>query len=107
MRAMLIHETGDPDVLRLEQAEISRARRRGGLDGVRAASVNPIDWKYRRGLIPKQLPALLGNDVSGTVERSRANGFAQGDAVFGIARAVATRSSRPPPLPRSRRSPRA
>ena len=36
-------------------------------------------------LRPKQLPAVLGNDVSGTVELSRAEGFAAGDEVFGIA----------------------
>jgi NADPH:quinone reductase-like Zn-dependent oxidoreductase len=52
---------------------------------VRAASVNPIDWKYRRGFMPKQLPAVLGNDVSGTVEVSRAESFAEGDEVFGFA----------------------
>jgi NADPH:quinone reductase-like Zn-dependent oxidoreductase len=30
------------------------------------------------------LPALLGNDVSGVVEVSRAPGFAEGDEVFGV-----------------------
>jgi NADPH:quinone reductase-like Zn-dependent oxidoreductase len=52
---------------------------------VHAASVNPIDWKFRRGLIPKELPAVLGSDISGTVELSRARTFAVGEEVFGLA----------------------
>ena len=85
MRVVVMHETGDPDVLRLEQAERPEPGEGEVLIRVHAASVNPIDWKYRRGLRPKQLPAVLGNDVSGTVEVSRAEGFAEGDEVFGIA----------------------
>ena len=52
---------------------------------VRAASVNPVDWKYRRGFVEKTVPVVLGNDVSGTVELSRAEEFAEGDEVFGLA----------------------
>jgi NADPH:quinone reductase-like Zn-dependent oxidoreductase len=52
---------------------------------VRAVSVNPMDWKYRRGLVDRGLPAVLGSDVSGTVEVSRADGFSKGDEVFGLA----------------------
>lgn len=85
MRAVLIHETGSPDVLRFEEAERPEPGDGEVLIRVHAASVNPIDWKYRRGFMPKQLPAVLGNDVSGTVELSRAEGFAEGDEVFGIA----------------------
>ena len=85
MRAVLIHETGDPAVLRFEQAERPEPADGEVLLEIRAASVNPIDWKYRRGLIPKQLPAVLGSDVSGTIELSRAEGFSEGDEVFGFA----------------------
>lgn len=52
---------------------------------VLAASVNPMDWRYRRGYADKPLPAVLGIDASGTVEASRAEGFAEGDEVFGLA----------------------
>jgi NADPH:quinone reductase-like Zn-dependent oxidoreductase len=45
--------------------------------------VNAIDWKYRRGVAEKPLPAVLGIDVSGTVEVSRAAGFVEGNEVFG------------------------
>ncbi len=85
MHAVLIHETGSPDVLRYEETERPEPGEGEVLIRVRAASVNPIDWKFRRGLSPKQLPAILGNDVSGTVERSRAERFAEGDEVFGFA----------------------
>jgi NADPH:quinone reductase-like Zn-dependent oxidoreductase len=85
MQAVVIHETGDPDVLRYEEAERPEPGDGEVLIKVRAAAVNPIDWKYRRGLAEKQLPAVLGNDVSGTVELSRAEGFAVGDEVFGFA----------------------
>jgi NADPH:quinone reductase-like Zn-dependent oxidoreductase len=85
MRAVLIHETGGPDVLRYEEVERPKPGAGEVLIEVRAASVNPIDWKIRRGLREKQLPALLGNDVSGVVELSHADGLAAGDEVFGIA----------------------
>jgi NADPH:quinone reductase-like Zn-dependent oxidoreductase len=84
MRAVLLSETGGPEVLRVE--ELPRPEPGDGevLIRVRAASINPIDWKYRRGISPKELPAVLGNDVSGTVELSRAADYAEGDEVFGI-----------------------
>jgi NADPH:quinone reductase-like Zn-dependent oxidoreductase len=85
MRAVLLRETGGPEVLRLEELERPEPDDGEVLIRVRAASINPIDWKYRRGLVPKDLPAVLGNDISGTVEQSRADGFAEGDDVFGFA----------------------
>jgi NADPH:quinone reductase-like Zn-dependent oxidoreductase len=85
MNAVLMRQTGDPDVLRLEQVERPQPGEGEVLIRVRAVSVNPLDWKFRRGLVPKQLPAVLGLDVSGTVEVSRADGFSAGEEVFGIA----------------------
>jgi NADPH:quinone reductase-like Zn-dependent oxidoreductase len=83
MRAVMIHETGGPDVLGLEEAERPEPGDGEVLIRVRAASVNPVDWKYRRGFVEAELPTVLGRDVSGTVEVSRADGFAEGDDVFG------------------------
>jgi len=86
MRAVLLKETGGPEVLRVEEVERPEPGDGELLIAVRAASINPIDWKQRRGLSPKELPAVLGNDISGVVEVSRADGFAEGDEVFGFAR---------------------
>ena len=85
MHAVLIHETGGPDVLRYEDLDQPEVGDGEVLIRVHAASVNPVDWKYRRGIAQKPLPAVLGNDVSGTIETSRAEGFAEGDDAFGFA----------------------
>jgi NADPH:quinone reductase-like Zn-dependent oxidoreductase len=84
MKAVVIHEAGGPDVLRLE--EIDRPEPGDGevLIRVHAASVNPMDWKFRRGLVDTSIPKVLGADVSGTVETSRTDGFSEGDQVFGM-----------------------
>jgi NADPH:quinone reductase-like Zn-dependent oxidoreductase len=81
MLAVVMHETGGADVLRLEEVERPEPGDGEVLIRVRATSVNPADWKQRRS--EPKLPAILGRDVSGTVEISRADGFAQGDDVFG------------------------
>src|SRR4051812_5281847 len=85
MHVVVIHETGDPSVLQYEETERPEPGDGEVLIRVRATSVNAIDWKYRRGVSEKKLPAVLGNDVSGTVEVSRAEGFTEGDDVFGFA----------------------
>jgi NADPH:quinone reductase-like Zn-dependent oxidoreductase len=85
MRAVVLHNTGGPEALRVEEIDAPEPGEGEVLIAVRAASVNPIDWKFRRGLIPKELPAVLGSDVSGTVVSSRAEGFGEGDEVFGMA----------------------
>jgi NADPH:quinone reductase-like Zn-dependent oxidoreductase len=85
MHAVLIRETGDPGVLSFEETRRPEPDDGEVLIRVHSASVNPIDWKQRRGMRPKQLPAVLGSDISGTVELSRAERFVEGDEVFGIA----------------------
>jgi NADPH:quinone reductase-like Zn-dependent oxidoreductase len=85
MRAVVIHETGGPEVLRVENVPTPEPEEGQVLVRVHAASVNPIDWKNRRGGRPSQLPLILGNDISGTIEVSRAGELAQGEEVFGFA----------------------
>jgi NADPH:quinone reductase-like Zn-dependent oxidoreductase len=80
-----MYETGDPDVLRLEEVPTPEPADGQVLIRVRAAAVNPIDWKYRRGLAPRELPTILGSDISGSVEVSRADDFGEGEDVFGFA----------------------
>lgn len=56
---------------------------------VRAAGVNPVDWKIRAGQLaevrPLEFPAILGSEVAGVVREvgQDAEGFAVGDEVFG------------------------
>jgi NADPH:quinone reductase-like Zn-dependent oxidoreductase len=85
MRAVVIRETGTPEVLRIEDVDRPEPTDGEVVVSVRAAAVNPVDWKQRRGLSGVELPAILGQDVSGAVEVSRAAGFAEGDDVFGMA----------------------
>jgi NADPH:quinone reductase-like Zn-dependent oxidoreductase len=85
MQAVLIRETGSPDVLHYEEADRPEPGDGEVLIRVSAVSVNPVDWKQRRGLTQTDVPAVLGRDVSGTVEVSRAEDFADGDEVFGMA----------------------
>jgi NADPH:quinone reductase-like Zn-dependent oxidoreductase len=84
MNAVVIHETGGPEVLRYEEIERPEPAAGEVLVRVAAASVNPIDWKIRQGgYQAPALPHILGRDMSGTVEVSNADDFAEGDDVFG------------------------
>ncbi|MTV18980.1 MULTISPECIES: NADP-dependent oxidoreductase [Bradyrhizobium] len=84
------HEFGGNDVLRVERLEQSGPDARQILIRVRAASVNPVDFKIRSGKYPSvkgdRLPYTLGRDVSGIVETcgAQATRFQPGDAVFGM-----------------------
>jgi NADPH:quinone reductase-like Zn-dependent oxidoreductase len=84
LKAVVIRATGDADALRIEDVQRPEPGEGEVVIRVQAASINPVDWKYRRGLVERQLPAVLGEDVSGTVEVSRADGFVPGDDVLGI-----------------------
>lgn len=85
MRAAVMRRTGDPDVLALEELPPPEPAEGEVLIRVRAVAINPIEWKFRRGLIPKELPAVLGTDISGAIEVSRAPGLEVGEDVFGMA----------------------
>jgi NADPH:quinone reductase-like Zn-dependent oxidoreductase len=83
VQAVVIHETGGPAVLNYEQFSAPAPAEGEVLIRVQAVSLNPIDWKQRAGSRPPDLPAVLGRDISGVVERSLSPGFAEGDEVFG------------------------
>lgn len=88
MKAVRIHQYGGPEVLFFE--EIQRPTPGPGelLIKVRAAAVNPGDWKVREGYLkeyfPLSLPATIGADFSGTVEAtgSGVTKFKRGDEVY-------------------------
>ncbi|GGN48792.1 NADPH:quinone reductase [Streptomyces albiflavescens] len=89
-KAYVFTRYGGPEV----EALVERGRPSPGpgqiLVTVRAAGVNPVDWKqrtgYRRpGVAEPELPAVFGNEVAGVVEEVGADvtGFSAGDEVFG------------------------
>ena len=97
MRAIAYHEYGSPDVLNFEEVEKPVPKDDEVLIKVRAASVNPLDWRLMNGK-----PAILriffglrkprlgrpGIDVAGEVEAVGRNvtQFKPGDEVFGASR---------------------
>ncbi len=94
MRAWRLHEFGGPEVLQLESAPTPLPGPGEVLVKVAAASVNPIDWKMRRGylrtVVQITLPRALGRDCAGTVVAvgEDVSGFAAGQAVAGVADAA-------------------
>jgi NADPH:quinone reductase-like Zn-dependent oxidoreductase len=81
---------GDKDVIETEDIDVSQPDAGEVLVSVRAASVNPVDFKIRSGKYPAvkndRLPYTLGRDVSGVVEKcgAQATRFKVGAEVFGI-----------------------
>jgi NADPH:quinone reductase-like Zn-dependent oxidoreductase len=88
---------GPPDVIEVSEVEKPVPRDNEVLTKVRAASVNPLDWKTMRGgpyivrlLFGQRKPKIkpLGVDVAGQVEAVGKNvtQFKPGDEVFGTCR---------------------
>ncbi|MZD58349.1 NADP-dependent oxidoreductase [Streptomyces sp. SID5606] len=87
MRAMSQDVLGGPEVLKEIRPERPEPRPNEVLVRVRAAGVNPTDWKHRaNGGFLGEPPFVLGWDVSGTVEAVGIGvaAFAPGDEVFGM-----------------------
>jgi NADPH:quinone reductase-like Zn-dependent oxidoreductase len=90
MQAVCIERFGGPETLQLQQVERPTPKDDELLIRVRAASVNPVDYKIRSGHYPpvteKNLPKILGRDVSGVVAArgSAVATFKDGDAVFAM-----------------------
>jgi NADPH:quinone reductase-like Zn-dependent oxidoreductase len=90
IRKVRIHRFGGPDVLQIDQVEPSEPDAAQVLVSVKAASINPVDYKIRKGQYPAvkedRLPYALGRDVSGVIEKlgAQATQFKIGDAVMGI-----------------------
>ena len=97
MKAIVYQNFGSPDILRFEEIDKPTPADNEVLIRVRAASVNPLDWKLMKGG-PFILRLLLGLgkskikrpgiDVAGQVEAVGRNvtQFKPGDEVFGICR---------------------
>ncbi|MGI8801298.1 MAG: NADP-dependent oxidoreductase [Solirubrobacteraceae bacterium] len=91
MKAVRFSEYGDADVLHVEEVDEPRAGPGQVRVAVRAAGVNPIDWKIRSGamaqVMPVELPRIPGSDVAGVVDEvgEGVTDAHVGDEVFGSA----------------------
>ncbi|HKQ28679.1 MAG TPA: hypothetical protein VJT77_08770, partial [Burkholderiales bacterium] len=65
MKALRIHGYGGPEVMRLDDIPVPPVGEGDVLVKLATASVNPIDWKMRQGLIKLPLPRVLGRDGAG------------------------------------------
>ncbi|MFH9011170.1 NADP-dependent oxidoreductase [Streptomyces sp. NPDC017943] len=87
MRAISQDVLGGPEVLKDVEIERPEPKPNEVLVRVRAAGVNPTDWKHRAtGGFLGRPPFVLGWDVSGVVEAVGIGvaAFAPGDEVFGM-----------------------
>ncbi len=87
MRAVGQDVLGGPEVLKVVRLERPEPRPNEVLVRVRAAGVNPTDWKHRaNGGFLGEPPFVLGWDVSGVVESVGIGvaAFRPGDEVFGM-----------------------
>ncbi|ASY36291.1 MULTISPECIES: NADP-dependent oxidoreductase [unclassified Streptomyces] len=89
MKKVSFAEFGGPEVLRLIDAEEPHAGPGQIRVAVRAAGVNPVDWRLREGQVlgahPLELPSGVGLDAAGVVDEvgPGVRGVALGDRVFG------------------------
>lgn len=88
MKAVRMHDYGDASKLVFEDAPRPSPAAGELLVRVRAAGVNPVDWKIRSGMfrggIDFAMPATLGFDIAGEVEAigEGVTAFKKGDPVF-------------------------
>jgi NADPH:quinone reductase-like Zn-dependent oxidoreductase len=91
MKAVMLHEYGGPENLKFED-NVPEPQVSGNtvLIAATAASINPIDWKLRSGMLQKNFPlpfpAILGRDISGIVRQVGPNvkHFKAGDRVLAL-----------------------
>jgi NADPH2:quinone reductase len=92
MRAITYSRFGGADVLELSELPTPKVGPDTVLVRVRATSVNPVDWKVRKGyldaIMDTTFPVVPGWDVAGVVERVGLDTpeLSVGDEVFGYVR---------------------
>src|SRR3954454_20320809 len=90
MRALIFTEYGGPEVLRVGDVEGPHAGPGQVRIAVRAAGVNPIDWKARSGMLrevmPVEFPVIDGREAAGVVDEvgEDVEGVSVGEEVFGF-----------------------
>jgi NADPH:quinone reductase len=86
MKAIVVHEYGEPEVMQLEEVEAPQPTGSQLVVKIEAAGVNPVDTYLRTGIhahAPK-LPYTPGKDSAGTVEAvgGEVSKFKTGDRVY-------------------------
>jgi len=90
MQTIQAQDYGGPEVLVPTQVPLPEPNADQVLIQLRAAGVNPADWKYRSGVfkqfMPLQFPWTPGMEGAGNVQAvgSNVTGFKKGQAVYGI-----------------------
>jgi len=84
MKAVRLHEFGDPEVLRYEDVPDPQPRKDHVLIRIRACAMNHLDIWVRKGLPGVNLPHILGSDVAGEVVEAGeyVTGFKPGQRVL-------------------------
>src|SRR5687768_2124238 len=86
MKAIRVHETGAPEVMRVEEVPALKSQAGQVLVRLKAIGVNPVETYIRAGRYPvvAPLPYTPGSDAAGVIEETGANinGFAAGDRVY-------------------------
>lgn len=88
MKAAVIYRYGDPDVFQIEDIERPQISPEQMLVKVFASSINPIEWKMRKGMLKlltgSSFPITLGFDVSGEVVEmgKQVTRFKPGDLIY-------------------------
>src|SRR5438270_12382654 len=91
MKAVRIERYGNEEAVEFAEVERPQLGENQLLVKVRAAAVNPVDWKIRGGLgelFGLKPPLILGCEIAGTVEsvgpsRTGSSDLAPGDEVYG------------------------
>ncbi|MGW3204060.1 NADP-dependent oxidoreductase [Streptomyces sp. NPDC001135] len=86
MKAVRFNRFGGPEVLEIVDLPDPHPGPRQVRIAVRAAGVNPSDWKKRKGLMDEELPQTLGHEAAGIVDElgEGVTDVAVGDRVFGF-----------------------
>ena len=97
MKAARFSRFGGPEVLEIVDLPDPHPGPGQVRIAVRAAGVNPSDWKKRQGLMDPQLPQTLGYEAAGVVDElgEGVAGVAVGDRVFGLCAEGAAQAALP------------
>lgn len=86
MKAMILDQFGDKNSFRWDDWPTPNPASDEVRIRIHAVSVNPVDYKMRRGLLDVPLPTILGRDACGVVDAIGAgvSQFAVGDSVVAM-----------------------